>query len=61
MALKLHSADFLHDDGVTFCIRRNGIDQDFTNYEKMDGGWNDSGLDQTEKAVNKPRSSVLGC
>ena len=36
MALQLHSADFLHDDGVTYCIRRERLDQDFTIYEKRD-------------------------
>ena len=51
MALQLHSADFLHDDGVTYCIRRDGLDQDFTIYEKRDGSWIDSGLDQAVKDV----------
>ena len=38
MGLQLHSADFLHEDGKTYCIRRESLDQDFTIYEKRDGG-----------------------
>ena len=60
MALQLHSADFLHDDGVTYCIRRDGLDQDFTIYEKRDGAWIDSGLDQAVKDVNFSEVKVLG-
>jgi hypothetical protein len=60
MALQLHSADFLHDDGVTYCIRRDGLDQDFTIYEKRDGAWIDSGLDQAVKDVNFGEVKRLG-
>ena len=37
MALQLHSAEFLHDGGVTYCIRRERLDHDFMIYEKRDG------------------------
>ena len=60
MALQLHSADFLHDDGVTYCIRRDGLHQDFTIYEKRDGAWIDSGLDQAVKDVNFSEVKRLG-
>ena len=60
MSLQLHSADFLHDDGVTYCIWRNGLDQDFTIYEKRDGAWIDSGLDQAVKDVNFSEVKRLG-
>ena len=30
MGLQLQSADYLHDDGLTYCIRRESLDQDFT-------------------------------
>ena len=60
MALQLHSADFLHDDGGTYCIRRERLDQDFTIYEKRDGAWIDSGLDQAVKNVNFDEVKRLG-
>ena len=60
MALQLHSADFLHDDGVMYCIRRDCLDQDFTIYEKRDGAWIDSGLDQAVKDVNFSEVKRLG-
>ena len=60
MALQLHSADFLHDDGVMSCIRRDCLDQDFTIYEKRDGAWIDSGLDQAVKDVNFSEVKRLG-
>ncbi|QNJ29221.1 hypothetical protein [Synechococcus sp. A15-24] len=60
MVLQLHSAEFLHDDGVTYCIRREGLEQDFTIYEKRDGAWIDSGLDQPVKDVNFSEVKRLG-
>ena len=60
MALLLHSADFLHDDGVTYCIRRDGMDKDFTIYEKRAGVLIDSGLDQAAKDVNFAEVKRLG-
>ena len=60
MALQLHSADFHHDDGVTYCIRRERLDQDFTICEKHDGAWIDSGLDQEVKNVNFSEVKRLG-
>ena len=60
MVLQLHSAEFLHDDGVTYCIRREGLEQDFTIYEKLDGAWIDSGLDQAVKDVNFSEVKRLG-
>ena len=60
MALQLHSAEFLHDDGLTYCIRRESLDQDFTIYEKRDGDWVDCGLDQAVKYLNFAEFKRLG-
>jgi len=60
MALQLHSAEFLHDDGLTYCIRRESLDQDFTIYEKQDGEWIDCGLDQAVKDLNFAEFKRLG-
>ena len=60
MGLQLHSADFLHDDGITYCIRRESLDQDFTIYEWRDGAWVDSGLDQAVKDMNFAEFKRLG-
>ena len=45
---------------MTYCIRRDGLDQDFTIYEKHDGAWTDSGLDQAVKDVNFSEVKRLG-
>ena len=37
MGLQLQSAEFPHEDGITYCIRREILEQDFTIYEKCDG------------------------
>ena len=60
MALQLHSAEFLHDDGVTYCIQRDGLDQDFTIYEERDGAWIDIGLDQAVKNLKFAEIKRLG-
>ena len=60
MALQLHSANYLHDDGIIYCIRRESLDQDFTIYEQRDGAWVDSGLDQAVKDVNFAEFKRLG-
>ena len=60
IALQLHSADFFHDDCVTNCIRRDGLDQEFTIYEKLDWAGIDSGLDQAVKDVNFSEVKRLG-
>ncbi|MAH58184.1 MAG: hypothetical protein CMN91_07090 [Synechococcus sp. ARS1019] len=60
MALQLHSADYLHDDGITYCIQRESLDQNFTIYEKRNGEWIDSGLDQAVKDVNFAEFKRLG-
>ena len=60
MGLQLHSADFLHDDGITYCIKRDALDQDFTIYELRDGEWVDSGLDQAVKDMNFAEFKRLG-
>ena len=60
MALQLHSADYLPDDGITYCIQRESLDQDFTIYEKRNGEWIDSGLDQAVKDVNFAEFKRLG-
>ena len=63
MGLQLQSADFLHDDGLTYCIRRESLDQDFTIYEKRDGDWVDADLDQAVKdfVSTSLSSSALAC
>jgi hypothetical protein len=43
MGLQLQSAEFLHEDGITYCIRRETLEQDFTIYEKRDDQWVDCG------------------
>ena len=60
MALQLHSANFLHEDGITYCIRRDSLEQDFTIYEKRDGAWVDCGLDQAVKDLNFAEFKRLG-
>ena len=60
MALQLRSADFLHNDGKTYCIRRATLEQDFTIYEKREGEWVDSGLDQAVKELNFAEFKRLG-
>ena len=60
MGLQLHSADFLHDDGITYCIRRESLNQDFTIYEKRNGAWVDSGLDQAVQDMNFAEFKRLG-
>ena len=52
MALQLQSAEFLHEDGMTYCIRRETLEQDFTIYAKCGEEWIDCGLDQAVKDVN---------
>ena len=42
------SAEFLHEDGITYRIRRKTLKEDFTIYEKHDGEWVDCGLDHSE-------------
>ena len=60
MGLQLHSAEFLHDDGVTYCIKRESLDQDFTIYEKRGEEWIDSGLDQAVQDLNFGEFKRLG-
>ena len=60
MTLQLHSADFLHEDGVTYCIKRESLEEDFTIYEKRDNHWIDSGLDQAVKDLNFAEFKRLG-
>ena len=60
MGLQLVSADYLHDDGVTYRIRRDNLEQDFTIEEKHDGAWVDCGLDQAVKDVNFAEFKRLG-
>ena len=43
MGLQLVSADNLHEDGITYRIRRDNLEQDFTIEEKHDG-WRLGGL-----------------
>ena len=60
MALKLHSADYRHGDGATYCIKRESLDQDFTIYEKRSDEWIDSGLDQAVQELNFAEFKRLG-
>ena len=60
MGLQLHSKDFLHDDGITYSIRRNSVEQDFTIYEQRNGEWVDCGLDQAVTALNFAEFKRLG-
>ena len=60
MGLQLVSADYLHDDGITYRIRRDSLEQDFTIEEKRDGAWVDCGLDQAVKDVNFAEFKRLG-
>ena len=60
MGQQLHSADFLNDDGVTYCIKRESLDQDFTIYEKRGEEWVDSGLDQAVQDLNFGEFKRLG-
>ncbi len=45
---------------MTYYIRRDGKDQDFTIYEKRDDVWIDSGLDQAVKDLNFAEVKRLG-
>ena len=60
MGLQLISADYLHEDGITYRIRRATLEQDFTIDEKRDGDWKDCGLDQAVKDVNFDEFKRLG-
>ena len=60
MALQLHSADFVHDDGITYCIRRNSLEEDFTIFEKRGDAWVDCGLDQAVQELNFSEFKRLG-
>jgi hypothetical protein len=60
MGLQLHSKDFLHDDGITYCIRRKTLEQDFTIYEQRNGEWVDCGLDQAVIDLNFAEFKRLG-
>ena len=60
MALQRQSAEFLHNDGLKYCIRRESLDQDFTIYEKRNGEWVDCGLDQAVKDLNFAEFKRLG-
>ena len=46
MELQLQSGEFLHEDGIIHCIRRETLEQDFTIDEKRDGEWIVCGIDQ---------------
>ena len=60
MGLQLLSADFLHEDGIIYRIRRDTLEQDFTIDEKRDGEWLDCGLDQAVKDLNFAEFKRLG-
>ena len=60
MGLQLHSKDFLHEDGIFYCIRRDTTENDFTIYEKRDGQWVDCGIDQAVKDLNFAKFKRLG-
>ena len=60
MGLQLQSADFQHDDGLTYCIRRESLNQDFTIFVKQDGDWIDCGLDQAVQDLDFAEFKRLG-
>ena len=60
MGLQLQSAEFLHDDGITYRIRRPTLKDDFSIDEKRDGEWVNCGLDQAVKEVNFSEFKRLG-
>ena len=60
MGLQLISADYLHEDGITYRIRRDSLEQDFTIDEMCNGAWQDCGLDQAVKDVNFDEFKRLG-
>ena len=60
MGLQLLSADFLHEDGITYRIRRDNLEQDFTIDEKQGDAWVDCGLDQAVKDINFTEFKRLG-
>ena len=60
MGLQLVSADYLHEDGITYLISRDSLEQDLNIEEKRDGTWVDCGLDQAVKDVNFAEFKRLG-
>ena len=60
MGLQLVSADYLHEDGIIYRIRRDSLEQDFTIDENHYGDWVDCGLDQAVKDVNFAEFERLG-
>lgn len=60
MGLQLISADFLNEDGITYRIRRDTLEQDFNIDEKRNGDWLDCGLDQAVKDLNFAEFKRLG-
>ena len=60
MGLQLQSKDFHHEDGITYCIRRDSNKQDFTIYEQRNGMWVDCGLDQAVTEMNFAEFKRLG-
>ena len=60
MGHQLVSADFQHEDGIIYRIRRETFEQDFTIEEQREGSWVDCGLDQAVKDVNFAEFKRLG-
>ena len=60
MGLQLQSAESLHDDRITYCIRRDNLKRDLTIYERREGEWVDCGLDQAVKDLNFAEFKRLG-
>ncbi|BEV35994.1 hypothetical protein [Synechococcus sp. M16CYN] len=60
MGLQLMSADFLHENGITYLIRRDSLEQDFAIDEKQAEDWVECGLDQTVQDVNFTEFKRLG-
>ena len=60
MGLHLVSADYLHDDGIIYRIRRDNLEQVFTIEKRRDGAWVGCGLDQAVKDVNFAEFKRLG-
>ena len=60
MGVQLVSADYYHDDGITYRIRRDNLEQDFTIDEKQGDAWVDCGLDKAVTDLNFAEFKRLG-
>ena len=54
------SAEYLHEDGITYRIRRDSLEQDFKIEERRDCAGVDRGLDKVVKDMNFAEFKRLG-